>query len=167
VIRRLLPLAAPHRRPPTGLGLVSRVTPVHTALATVREMKGGPSRSMNQCVLEERREPRRCRRAPHDVFTTAFAYIRRCAPRQRRRPASPSCFGKCRMLLTFLKLGRTRMPDCSHCHGEKTVSCLKCHGSGQRFAGFYIDDCKECAGTGKLLCAACCGTGVRAPPQSK
>jgi hypothetical protein len=62
--------------------------------------------------------------------------------------------------------GRVQMPECPHCHGERMVHCLTCHGSGKRFVGFNIGDCKECTGTGKHPCAACGGTGVRGPVQS-
>jgi DnaJ-class molecular chaperone len=38
---------------------------------------------------------------------------------------------------------------CPKCHGQRTVSCLECHGSGKKsIMAIPFGDCKECGGTG-------------------
>lgn len=49
---------------------------------------------------------------------------------------------------------------CPDCHGQRTIFCSSCSGSGKHFStGVQIGTCKECDGTGKRRCDACGGTG--------
>jgi hypothetical protein len=49
---------------------------------------------------------------------------------------------------------------CRKCHGQRTIFCALCGGSGKRFiAGVTMGNCKECNGTGQLRCDVCGGTG--------
>ena len=49
---------------------------------------------------------------------------------------------------------------CPRCHGQRTIPCLPCHGTGKIFIGDNpIRDCEKCGGTGRRLCEVCSGTG--------
>jgi DnaJ-class molecular chaperone len=49
---------------------------------------------------------------------------------------------------------------CPKCHGQRTVSCLECHGSGKKsIMAIPFGDCKECGGTGRRRCDVCGGMG--------
>jgi len=49
---------------------------------------------------------------------------------------------------------------CPKCHGQRTISCTFCGGSGRRsIAGVTIGNCKECNGAGQRRCDVCGGTG--------
>jgi DnaJ-class molecular chaperone len=48
---------------------------------------------------------------------------------------------------------------CPKCHGQRTVSCGACHGSGKTsVAGITIGTCEECNGTGQRCCDVCGGS---------
>jgi DnaJ-class molecular chaperone len=54
------------------------------------------------------------------------------------------------------------MPNklCPRCHGQRTTTCLKCHGTGKKLIiNTPIGDCEECGGTGRRICNVCNGTG--------
>jgi RecJ-like exonuclease len=55
---------------------------------------------------------------------------------------------------------------CPKCHGQRTILCLACHGSGKKIP---VGNCKECGGTGRRICDVCSGTGEveLRPPHSK
>ncbi len=60
------------------------------------------------------------------------------------------------------------MPDrvlCSKCHGQRTIVCAACHGSGKRsVAGVAIDNnCEQCRGSGQERCDVCGGIGETEP----
>jgi len=49
---------------------------------------------------------------------------------------------------------------CPKCHGQRTISCPICGGTGKRsLAGIPIGACKECKGSGHERCDACGGSG--------
>src|SRR6266576_891722 len=45
---------------------------------------------------------------------------------------------------------------CPKCHGQRTILCLACHGTGKKIP---VGNCKECGGTGRRICDVCSGTG--------
>lgn len=58
---------------------------------------------------------------------------------------------------------------CPRCHGQRTISCLACHGTGKKtIVNISIGKCKECGGTRRRLCDVCSGAGEveREPPKS-
>jgi hypothetical protein len=48
------------------------------------------------------------------------------------------------------------MATCPVCHGNKTVDCKDCEGTGKIGTG---GGCTHCSGTGKKACDHCKGTG--------
>ena len=66
----------------------------------------------------------------------------------------------------FQRLGERIMPRklCPRCHGQRTTSCLACHGTGKKTVeNVQIGNCEECHGTGRRLCDICSGTGEVEP----
>src|SRR6185437_15527458 len=59
--------------------------------------------------------------------------------------------------------GEVLMPNrvlCPKCHGQRTISCSACQGSGETsFGGITIGTCRECDGTGQHRCNVCGGSG--------
>ena len=58
--------------------------------------------------------------------------------------------------------GRRTMPRklCAKCHGQRTISCPACHGTGKKtIANTSVSDCEECGRTGRRPCDVCGGTG--------
>src|ERR1700730_5821850 len=45
---------------------------------------------------------------------------------------------------------------CPKCHGQRTILCLACHGTGKKIP---VGNCKECGGTGRRICDVCSCTG--------
>src|SRR5262249_829526 len=45
---------------------------------------------------------------------------------------------------------------CPKCHGQRTILCLACHGTGKKIP---VGNCKECGGTGRRICDVCIATG--------
>jgi DnaJ-class molecular chaperone len=55
---------------------------------------------------------------------------------------------------------------CPKCHGQRTITCLVCRGTGKRsIAGIAIGNCKECNGRGQRLCDVCGGSGEVEPAR--
>src|SRR6516225_6886843 len=44
---------------------------------------------------------------------------------------------------------------CPKCHGQRTIACLACHGTGKKIP---VGNCEECGGTGRRICDVCSGT---------
>ncbi len=53
--------------------------------------------------------------------------------------------------------------QCARCHGEGSIPCKLCGGSGDRFpfdpADLSGKECNECDGSGELACPVCHGSG--------
>jgi hypothetical protein len=88
--------------------------------------------------------------------------IRRFGPPPAMAANVTSVFGRLVISWTCLRLGRPIMPRklCPRCHGQRTTSCLECHGTGKKaVVNIPTGNCEECGGTGRRLCDVC---GVRA-----
>jgi hypothetical protein len=53
---------------------------------------------------------------------------------------------------------------CLKCHGQRTIACPICSGSGGRsFAGVVIGICEKCHGSGRCRCDVCGGAAEVEP----
>ena len=60
--------------------------------------------------------------------------------------------------------GMPKKTLCPKCHGQRTTSCLACHGTGKKsILRIKIGNCKECGGTGRHRCDVCGGMGEVEP----
>jgi hypothetical protein len=88
--------------------------------------------------------------------------IRRFGPPPAMAANVTSVFGRLVISWTCLRLGRPIMPRklCPRCHGQRTTSCLECHGTGKKaVVNIPTGNCEECGGTGRRLCDVCGGAG--------
>jgi hypothetical protein len=53
---------------------------------------------------------------------------------------------------------------CPKCHGQRTIACRACGGSGGRsFKGVVIGICERCHGSGQCRCDVCGGAAEVEP----
>lgn len=72
------------------------------------------------------------------------------------------CLGHVAEMVTVLRgaPGQDLHLPCTHCSGDRSVTCMRCKGVGKMTHFGAKARCSSCAGTGLCECPACGGTGM-------